>query len=755
MSVRREEFVEQRLKNAISSFDGHPKPKDPARPIEPRSRLTGRDAIRIFECELLSRLIDLEARRLKNRDEGYYTIGSSGHEVNAVVGHLLRTTDPALLHYRSGGFMMARLAQRPGETPLFDTMLSLVASAEDPVSGGRHKVWGSVSCWVPPQTSTIASQLPKAVGVAFALERAKSARVAIAIPNDSIVCVSFGDASINHASAQTAFNAAAWCEHQHLPLPLLFLCEDNGIGISVKTPGNWVTDRFSTIDHIDYFQADGRDLLQSYEVAAQAIDHCRSLRRPTFLHLDVVRLLGHAGSDIESTYRQAHEIEESEARDPLIAHALFLLREGLIERDEMLAMYERLDDRVRATSREAVGRPKLTSLDELVRPLRVLARDAVRAEADRTDFQARRVQRYGSEERLPERGTKARTLNFMIAHGLTEILAKYDQAICFGEDVAKKGGVYGATAGLLERFGAARVFNTLLDETSILGLANGAGLLGYLPIPEIQYLAYLHNAEDQLRGEACSLAFFADSKMTNPMLIRIAGFSYQRGFGGHFHNDNALGVLRDVPGLIIASPSRGDDAVKMLRTCAALAMHEKKIVVFLEPIALYAMPDLHEPKDEGWSTQYPPPGTSIGFDDVGVYEHGDDEHLTIVSYANGLYLSLQAARVLKERHGITARVIDVRWIAPLPLRRIREEAERTGRCLVVDECRHTGGGIAEALLAHLMEEGSPVIARRLTAADTYIALGPGAPLATPTRDSIVEKALELAATQGKPSEVHS
>ena len=121
------------------------------------------------------------------------------------------------------------------------------------------------------------------------------------------------------------------------------------------------------------------------------------------------------------------------------------------------------------------------------------------------------------------------------------------------------------------RFGAGRVFDTLLDEQSILGLGLGAGVSGLLPVPEIQYLAYLHNAEDQLRGEAASLQFFSSGQFRNPMVVRVAGLAYQKGFGGHFHNDNAVGVLRDIPGLVVAVPARGDDAAAMLRTCLAAA----------------------------------------------------------------------------------------------------------------------------------------------------------------------------------------
>jgi 2-oxoisovalerate dehydrogenase E1 component len=107
---------------------------------------------------------------------------------------------------------------------------------------------------------------------------------------------------------------------------------------------------------------------------------------------------------------------------------------------------------------------------------------------------------------------------------LKDLLAAHADVVVFGEDVSAKGGIYGVTRGLRRSFGGSRVFDTLLDEQSILGIALGAALLGAVPIPEIQYLAYLHNAEDQLRGEAASLAFFSDGQYRNGMVLRIAGW---------------------------------------------------------------------------------------------------------------------------------------------------------------------------------------------------------------------------------------
>ena len=296
------------------------------------------------------------------------------------------------------------------------------------------------------------------------------------------------------------------------------------------------------------------------------------------------------------------------------------------------------------------------------------------------------------------------TLAETINRTLGDLLAARPDVLVFGEDVGAKGGVYGVTRGLQKRAGAARVFDSLLDEQSILGIALGSAVSGLLPIPEIQYLAYLHNAEDQLRGEAASLSFFSQGRYRNPMVVRVAGLAYQKGFGGHFHNDNAVGVLRDIPGLVIACPGHPADAAPMLRTCAAAAVADGTVSVFLEPIALYHTRDLHAAGDDGWMAPYvgarrldrsPRTRSARGGSRVTA------ETCLIVTWANGLYLSLRAAERLAAE-GISCRVLDMRWLAPLPIDQIVEHAREVGRVVVVDETRRSGG-VGEAVLAALVD----------------------------------------------------
>ena len=163
-------------------------------------------------------------------------------------------------------------------------------------------MFGHPDLAVIPQTSTIASHLPRAVGVAFAIDRARKLGVECAWPGDAVVVCSFGDASVNHAVAQAALNTAGHAAHQRLPVPLLFVCEDNGLGISVPSPpAGWrVRSPVATASGTQV--AEGDDPAGALAVARELVEWVREAR-PAVLHLRTVRFLGHAGADVESAYR--------------------------------------------------------------------------------------------------------------------------------------------------------------------------------------------------------------------------------------------------------------------------------------------------------------------------------------------------------------------------------------------------------------------------------------------------------------------
>jgi len=381
---------------------------------------------------------------------------------------------------------------------------------------------------------------------------------------------------------------------------------------------------------------------------------------------------------------------------------------------------------VRSVAVAAMAEPQLDSADAIMAPL--APRDRVKvAEAVTAPDAADRQTVFSAK--LPE-DEPPLTLAQSINRALHDELARRPQTLLFGEDVSLKGGVYGVTRGLRKSFGVARVFDTILDEQAVLGVGLGSALAGFLPIPEIQYLAYLHNAEDQLRGEAATLQFFSQGQYRNPMVVRIAGLGYQKGFGGHFHNDNSVSVLRDIPGLVVAVPSHPSDAPAMLRTLLAAAVTDGTVSVFLEPIALYHRRDLHSEGDGGWLAPYAGPDSwaerhiPIGRARRWVTGQGDGSDLTILTFGNGVPMSLRVAHTLAA-DGVSSRVVDLRWLSPLPVKDILREAAASGRVLIVDETRRSGG-VSEGIIAALVDGGFRGTISRVNSADSFIPLGDAA-----------------------------
>ncbi|MEO6502774.1 MAG: thiamine pyrophosphate-dependent enzyme [Jatrophihabitantaceae bacterium] len=729
-------------------------------PIRAGSVLSIRQAGELYQAQCESRQADLAAIWMQTQGRGFYTIASSGHEGNAAVAAALRPDDPALLHYRSGGFYCARSRQLPGHDPVRDILGGVAAATSEPIAGGRHKVFGNAELAVIPQTSTIASHLPRAVGLAFALGRARRAGVQTPWAPDSIVVTSFGDASVNHSTLVGAFNSSSSTVYQGLPMPLLMVCEDNGLGISTRTPSGWITQRFSGRPGLRYLAVNGCDLADVYDAASQAVSYVRSARKPAFLHLKTVRFLGHAGSDAEVAYRTPAEIAADYDRDPLLVTAELLAAAGFADGPELAARYEAIGVRVREVAVQVMAEPQLSSAAQVMAPLAPRGAEqvaAVAAESSEVD----RGALFGA--RLPE-DEGPLTLAQSINRTLHDELARRPQALLFGEDVSVKGGVYGLTRGLRKSFGGARVFDTILDEQAILGVGLGAALANFLPIPEIQYLAYLHNAEDQLRGEAATLQFFSQGRYRNPMVVRIAGLGYQKGFGGHFHNDNSVAVLRDIPGLVVAVPAHPADAPAMLRSLLAAAVVDGTVSVFLEPIALYHQRDLFADGDGGWLAEYAGPdewaaehvpigrarrwlvdGVSVG-GGGGPAHRADAADLSIITFGNGVRMSLRVAKTLAEE-GVSVAVLDLRWLSPLPVKDILREATSSGQVLVVDETRRSGG-VSEGVVTALVDGGFRGPIKRVTSVDSFIPLGDAARTVLLDEATILQAARSLVSALG-------
>ena len=731
ISIDRSKIID---KNFIEFLSNEKLPKSKIDSLYISEDIPKDDLIGIFESQVLSRHIDLSARKYKEKGICHYTISSSGHEGNAVFGNIFPLSDMAFLHYRSGAFFLERSKKLPGSTPIFDTALSLVASKDDPISSGRHKVFGSKELNIPPQTSTIASHLPKAVGFAFSIDRGRDLKLKEnVVNNDSVVLCSFGDAGINHATALSGINTASYISYMGGNVPIIFMCEDNELGISVPTPDFWIEHNYQNKKNLKYIQSDGRNLLEMIVKVKEAEAYCRKKRSPVFFHMKTVRLMGHAGSDIETVYRSKNEIEKSEFDDPLLHSARIIIEKQLLSKDDILKLYEVNRKKVDCVFESASFRPKLKSKEEIMSS--ILPNKNDRTLPNHPSEQTRKTLFNKDFDRLELKHSMSKLLNYC----LVDILAQYPNTVIFGEDVSRKGGVYGVTAGLVKKFGYKRVFDSPLDETSIIGFGIGFGMNGYVPIIEIQFLAYFHNAEDQLRGEASTLSFFSNRKFSNPMIIRVPGLAYQKGFGGHFHNDNSLSIFKDIPGIIVAVPSNGEDAVKMMRTAVKEAFLNQRIIIFIEPIALYNQKDLYEKKDNLWTKSYPKINENITVGEFGLFGSGNE--LTIISYGNGFYLSMKAKRKIEEKINKKIKIIDLRWLTDINYSKLIKEIEQSKKILIVDECRKSGC-FGESIFNNISSSINGII-KLHAAEDSFITIGDSSTYTLPSVKSIAEEALAL------------
>jgi 2-oxoisovalerate dehydrogenase E1 component len=224
----------------------------------------------------------------------------------------------------------------------------------------------------------------------------------------------------------------------------------------------------------------------------------------------------------------------------------------------------------------------------------------------------------------------------------------------------------------------------------------------------------------------------------------VASLGYQKGFGGHFHNDNSITALRDIPGLVVGCSSRGDDAAMMLRTMMALAKVDGRVCAFLEPIALYMTKDLYEAGDGQWQFAYPALDQAMTLGAGRVYNESADD-LVIFTFGNGVPMALRAAKTIEANYGWQIRVVDLRWLAPLNNAFIAEQARTAKRILVLDEGRRSAG-VGEGIITAIVEGGSGATPmHRVVGADTFTPLAGAALLVLPGEAEVVAAAKLLAA----------
>ena len=614
-------------------------------------------------------LDDVEESRLLPQRQVLYQFSARGHDFAQILLGL-QLTDPhdgVTVYYRSRPVMLAL------GVALEDAAAGPLART-GAFSGGRDigvvfNKPGKGGPTVLPACGGVGAQYTPAAGWAQAIRYHHEA-LGDSGYRRSIAVVLGGDASAATGGFWSALTMATT-----LRLPMLFYIEDNGFGISVpshlQTPGGNIAANLRSFSGLTLLEGDGADPLQAARLVAEAVHGVREERGPVLLRLTVPRLCGHSGQDTQA-YKSPETLSRERARDPLQRLQRFLVPRVLSEQDwAHLASDARRE--VEAAVEKALARPHP---DPSTLTRYVFAEPSADGKREVQEQGGLAAAGYAFPPVAREPRPEPARINMLTAirRTLDVELTLNPRMLVFGEDVGPKGGVHGATLGLQDKHGAARVFDTSLSEEGIIGRAIGLAVAGLLPVPEIQFRKYADPATEQL-NDCGTMRWRTRNRFAAPMVVRIPGGFFKCGDPWHSQT-NEVAFVHAI-GWRVAVPSNAEDATGLLRS----ALRGNDPTLFFEHRALL---------DGAWARRpYPGDEYVVPFGLARRIREGAE--VTIVTWGAMVERCERAAAA----SGVDAEILDLRTLSPWDKDAVLASVHETHRCLIVHEDNLTAGFGAE------------------------------------------------------------
>jgi 2-oxoisovalerate dehydrogenase E1 component len=675
----------------------------------PSSRLEKSDLLELCRIMLLSRRLDDREIQLKRQNRIFFQISGAGHEaVLAAAARVLRPGyDWFYTYYRDRALCLGL-----GMTAT-EQLLSAVAAADDPNSGGRQMPshWGHKDLNIVSASSPTGTQFLQAVGCAEAwLRYSQNDRIAdreSVCHGDEVVLVSTGDGTTSEGEFWESMNSAC-----NLKLPVVYLVEDNKYAISVpvevNTAGGSISKLLTGFPDLFIQEVDGCDPLASYDVLTRAVEYCRQRKGPALVHAHVIRPYSHSLSDDEVLYRPPAERSEDAARDPVRTFPRYLVEQGIATEAEIERIRAQVEEEVEVATATALAAPQ-PSTDTVYQFVYSPDVDPTSEQFDTEDD--------------PKFSGDPTTMVDLLNVCMKDEMTRDPRILVFGQDVADvsreqylgevkgKGGVFKVTWGLQKLFGSHRVYNSPLAEANIVGRAIGLATRGLKPVVEIQFFDYIWPAYMQLRDELALIRWRSNNTFSAPLVVRVTYGGYLKG-GAVYHSQTGAAIFTGVPGLRVICPSTALDANGLLRT----AIRCEDPVLFLEHKHLYRQTYNKAPN--------PGPNFMIPFGKARIAREGRD--VTVVTYGAVVQRAVVAAKELEEAGGPSAEVIDLRSLNPVDWETIYASVRKTNRVIVAYEDSLSWGYGAE-IAARIADEAftwldAPV--RRVAATDTFVAYAP-------------------------------